>query len=184
MLLDLGSGSGGGGCGGCSGSPGGGGCGPGSCGLCCRDWYPGWRRSYLDVEVVEAGQEGERRPGGEPGGQRVGGGGAARGRLVETAEIYFQIFWNIRAGVSSEIVTFCRDITVLLVITSVLEDPQAPGRHTVDAPVRDAVLVADADREPPVVGSHHLDDGALGTLEVKSVSLAGVGRLHGSAASP
>ena len=37
---------------------------------------------------------------------------------VETAEINLEIFWNIRAGVSSEIVIFCGDITVLLVITS------------------------------------------------------------------
>ena len=37
---------------------------------------------------------------------------------VETAEINLEILWNIRAGVSSEIVIFCRDITVLLVITS------------------------------------------------------------------
>ena len=41
----------------------------------------------------------------------------------------------------------------------VLHDPETPGRHAVDAPVGDAVLVADAHREPAVVGPHDLDHG-------------------------
>ena len=60
----------------------------------------------------------------------------------------------------------------------VLENPETPGSHAVDTPVSDPVLVADADTEPPVVGSHHLDDGALRTLQLQPVSLTGVGRLH------
>ena len=65
---------------------GGGGCGPGSGAVRSRDWYPGWRRGDLDVEVVKAGQERERRPGGQPGRQRVGGGGAARGGLCNNRQ--------------------------------------------------------------------------------------------------
>ena len=38
----------------------------------------------------------------------------------------------------------------------VLQDAEAPGRHAVDAPVRDAVLVADGHAEAAVVGAHHL----------------------------
>jgi len=70
---------------------------------------------------------------------------------------------------------------VTLVITSVLQDPETPGRHAVDTPVSDAVLVADADREPAVVCSHDFDDGAVVALQLQPVPLAGVGRLHGLA---
>ena len=63
-------------------------------------------------------------------------------------------------------------------VSPVLQDPEAPGRHAVDAPVCDAVLVADADREPPVVCPHDLDDRPLGTLQVQPVPLTGVGCLH------
>ena len=66
-------------------------------------------------------------------------------------------------------------------VSPVLQDPEAPGRHAVDAPVCDAVLVADADREPPVVCPHDLDDRPLGTLQVQPVPLTGVGCLHRSA---
>ena len=68
---------------------------------------------------------------------------------------------------------------LLAVVSPVLEDPEAPGRHAVDAPVGDPVLVADPDREPPVVGPHDLDDRPRGTLQVQPVPLAGVGGLHG-----
>ena len=62
----------------------------------------------------------------------------------------------------------------------VLEDPEAPGRHTVDAPVGDPVLVADADTEPPVVGPHHPNDRPLGAHQVQLVSLTSIRGLHPS----
>jgi hypothetical protein len=37
-----------------------------------------------------------------------------------------------------------------------LQDPSGRLRHAVDAPVGVAVLVADGDREPAVVGTDHL----------------------------
>ena len=39
----------------------------------------------------------------------------------------------------------------------VLHDPETPGRHAVDAPVCDALVVADRDGEAAVVGAHHTD---------------------------
>ena len=39
----------------------------------------------------------------------------------------------------------------------VLHDPETPGRHAVDAPVGDALVVADRDGEAAVVGAHHPD---------------------------
>ena len=38
-----------------------------------------------------------------------------------------------------------------------LQDPRRGLRHAVDAPVRVTVLVADGDREPPVVGPDDLN---------------------------
>ena len=64
-------------------------------------------------------------------------------------------------------------------VSPVLQDPEAPRCHAVDAPVGDPVLVTDTDRKPPVVRPHHLDDRPLGTLEVQGVPLAGIGGLHG-----
>ena len=66
----------------------------------------------------------------------------------------------------------------------VLEDPEAPGRHAVDGPVRDPVLVADADTEPPVVGPHDPDHGPLGTHQVQLVALTRVRGLHPSLGQP
>ena len=48
----------------------------------------------------------------------------------------------------------------------VLHYSEAPWCHAVDTPVGDAVLVTDTDTEPPIVCSHHFDDGAVGTLQV------------------
>ena len=39
----------------------------------------------------------------------------------------------------------------------VLHDPETPRCHAVDAPVCDALVVADRDREAAVVGAHHTD---------------------------
>ena len=39
----------------------------------------------------------------------------------------------------------------------VLHDPETPGRHAVDAPIGDALVVADRDGESAVVGAHHTD---------------------------
>ena len=39
----------------------------------------------------------------------------------------------------------------------VLHDPETPWRHAVDAPVCDALVVADRDGEAAVVGAHHTD---------------------------
>ena len=39
----------------------------------------------------------------------------------------------------------------------VLHDPETPRRHAVDAPVGDALVVADRDGEAAVVGAHHTD---------------------------
>ena len=39
----------------------------------------------------------------------------------------------------------------------VLHDPETPRRHAVDAPVGDALVVADRDGEAAVVGAHHPD---------------------------
>ena len=39
----------------------------------------------------------------------------------------------------------------------VLHDPETPRRHAVDAPVRDALVVADRDGEAAVVGAHYPD---------------------------
>ena len=48
----------------------------------------------------------------------------------------------------------------------VLHDPETPGRHAVDAPVCDALVVADGDGESAVVGAHHTDlVGRGGVLE-------------------
>ena len=39
----------------------------------------------------------------------------------------------------------------------VLHDPETPGRHAIDAPIGDALVVADRDGEAAVVGAHHPD---------------------------
>ena len=39
----------------------------------------------------------------------------------------------------------------------VLHDPETPRSHAVDAPVGDALVVADRDGEAAVVGAHHTD---------------------------
>ena len=39
----------------------------------------------------------------------------------------------------------------------VLHDPETPRRHAVDAPIGDALVVADRDGESAVVGAHHPD---------------------------
>ena len=39
----------------------------------------------------------------------------------------------------------------------VLHDPETPRRHAVDAPVGDALVVADRDGKAAVVGAHHTD---------------------------
>ena len=39
----------------------------------------------------------------------------------------------------------------------VLHDPETPRCHAVDAPVCDALVVADCHREAAVVGAHHPD---------------------------
>ena len=60
----------------------------------------------------------------------------------------------------------------------VLKNPQASRSHTVDTPVGDAVLVADAHGEPAVVGPHDLDHGPWGAREVQRVALTRVRCLH------
>ena len=39
----------------------------------------------------------------------------------------------------------------------VLHDPETPRCHAVDAPIGDALVVADRDGESAVVGAHHTD---------------------------
>ena len=39
----------------------------------------------------------------------------------------------------------------------VLHDPETPRCHAVDAPVGDALVVADRDGEAAIVGAHHTD---------------------------
>ena len=62
----------------------------------------------------------------------------------------------------------------------VLKDAEAPGRHAVDAPVGDPVLIADADTEPPVVCPHHPDHRPLGAHQVQLVTLTRIRGLHPS----
>ena len=57
----------------------------------------------------------------------------------------------------------------------VLHDPETPRRHAVDAPVCDALVVADRDGEAAVVGAHDADDVALARApDVDAVALARV----------
>ena len=59
-----------------------------------------------------------------------------------------------------------------------LEDPLGLGRHAVDAPVGEAVAVADGNGEAAVVGAHHLDDGlARLARDLQRLALAPVRRL-------
>lgn len=63
-------------------------------------------------------------------------------------------------------------------LVPVLKDSQAPGGHAVDTPVRDPVLVADANTEPSIVGSHDLDHVAWWTRQIQRVPLTRVWCLH------
>lgn len=58
-----------------------------------------------------------------------------------------------------------------------MQDPQAPSRHTVDAPVGVAVVVADGDREPSIVGPDEVDDGTLAAADLQGLAFARVRRL-------
>ena len=58
-----------------------------------------------------------------------------------------------------------------------LEDSGCSRRHAVDAPVGVAVLVADGDGEPAVVGPDHLDRLVGLALNGQVVALAAVGSL-------
>ena len=60
----------------------------------------------------------------------------------------------------------------------VLHDPETPRRHAVDAPVGDALVVADRDGEAAVVGAHHLDHRvARLARDLQRLALASVRRL-------
>ena len=54
------------------------------------------------------------------------------------------------------------------------DDPQCAGRHTVDGPVRVAVVVADGDGESAVVCSDNVEVEAGPTGDVEPAVLAGV----------
>ena len=75
-------------------------------------------------------------------------------------------------------------IKAIIILIPVLEDPETPGRHAVDGPVGDPVLIADADTEPAVVGPHHPDDRPLGAHQVQLVSLTRVRGLHARLGQP
>ena len=60
----------------------------------------------------------------------------------------------------------------------VLHDPETPWRHAVDAPVGDALVVADRDGEAAVVGAHHSDLVVGGAGEVQLAALACIHGLH------
>ena len=63
-----------------------------------------------------------------------------------------------------------------------LKDVSGLGRHAVDAPVRLAVVIADRDAEPPVVGADDLDVLViLLALDHQLLALAGVARPDGGA---
>ena len=51
----------------------------------------------------------------------------------------------------------CDDDDDQSLFSLVLKDVSSLGRHTVDAPVGLAIVVADGDAEPAIVGSHDLD---------------------------
>ena len=60
----------------------------------------------------------------------------------------------------------------------ILQDPETPGRHAVDAPVRHPGLVTDGHREAAVVSSHHSDDVVGGAREGQRAALARVLSAH------
>jgi hypothetical protein len=56
----------------------------------------------------------------------------------------------------------------------VLKDMPGAGRHTVDGPVGAALVVADGDAEPAVVGAHNLDELPGPAANLQLLALAGV----------
>jgi hypothetical protein len=58
----------------------------------------------------------------------------------------------------------------------VLKDMPGAGRHTVDGPVGAALVIADGDAEPAVVGAHDLNELPGPTAHLQLLALAGVAR--------
>ena len=67
-----------------------------------------------------------------------------------------------------------RNMTVGAALTPGSDDPQCAGRHTVDGPVRVAVVVADRDGESSIVSSDNVEVEAGPAGDVESAVLAGV----------
>ena len=55
-----------------------------------------------------------------------------------------------------------------------IENPERSWLHAVDAPVGDALVVADGDGEAAVVGPHQVDGGALLAGDVQDGALAAI----------
>ncbi len=58
----------------------------------------------------------------------------------------------------------------------VLKDMRCAGRHAVVGPVGAALVIADGDAEPAVVGAHNLDELPGPTAHLQLLALAGVSR--------
>ena len=67
-----------------------------------------------------------------------------------------------------------RDVAVCSALAPRPDDPQRPRGHAVDGPVRVAVIIADGDGEPPIVGPDDVEMEAGLAGDVEPAVLAGV----------
>lgn len=58
-----------------------------------------------------------------------------------------------------------------------MQNPERLGRHAVDTPLRVAMVVADCDGEPTVVGSDKMDQLPVLALDLQSLAFTSIRRV-------
>ena len=106
-------------------------------------------------------------------------GGSGRPRLAGcvvtfiTGVVDLYVLVSARAGVTEDGAVH-GNMTVGAPLAPGSDDPQCAGRHTVDGPVRVAVVVADRDGESAIVGSDNVEVKAGPAGDVQPAVLTGV----------